>query len=1424
MINTFGYDEGEKGFMKRRFLAALLAAGMVLSNCNVLNASDAIAFSSTEESSREVVEASSAQEDIYYVNDEILPAETTGTMDDLNEMLPVDEAIAGLIDDASTDPAANDPALADQIADESDEIPDMPETEADFSDYMIEEATEEKLDGENTDLELEAAAASVAQAIWTSGNTTLTFHFGPQVKVGDSFNGSTVTNVWSGTAVTECGSFNMPGPDWTSVVKDKVTKVIFDTSFSQVRPTRTWNWFSSCSKITSIDLRGLNTSEVTDMNNMFYSCTSLETLDVSAFDTSSVTNMYWMFGNCTKLKKLDISGFDTSNVTTMGCMFRDCSSLTELSLGGTDTSHVTDMSRLFEGCKSLKSLDVSGLDTSSANFMNYMFSDCSSLKALDVSHFVTSSAKNMSYMFAFCSNLEKLDVSSFDISGANIDYMFHRCSGLREILCLDPDTRWRPNQTYTLFSGCTSLVGTAGDTKVSFDSSKTDSSMAKSAILGGYFSPKLISLGTCSDNITWKLDKDGTLTLSGSGPIPDYKAGQTPPWYSYRGQIKTLIIEDGITSIGEAAFYGCSAENIEIADSVVSIGDFAFMQTKLIYVWIPENVKTIGERAFYECSELRFATVGKNVKQIKENAFGSCGKYLATFYLGTPQETAENAFSGCGKISGLYAPERSSYWTDDLKNDYGAESITWKAWSTEVSFEIDEQNYTVAIGESIDIYALYQTEDIPIYAIDVSPASSELLDIEYITRSYMGADDSYYWYNGVQSEKVTGRKNGQCVITIYGYTPIDRTPVTASAVVTVTDTPADENLPGEISNQIKYPITGLYSFSNLTDEMNIDHYRRYFGPVHSERMLKYSNGTGGQCFGMVYSAAATVLFNQPMVRTYLGEDNAPAKNLWEVKQSTSSSATGLTASNYIKCAHAYQVTTKIQKEHLQSLNDSLEDLYGKVVDFVEERTGPVEVFVKDKNSGAHSLLALGIGKNTEKYTEIVVYDCNWPGLSVLEHCKLILYKTDGKYNSWKYDPFVPMYEYSSKDDGIIKWTSDVEGFIEAFGSTNIITAEMNYNHLVTSSTDGVTVKTDGGSTIQLKPQNTDNLDTLIPITVSADASGTESSGMYWLNLNEEYTVEAPAQETALDIASPNSGAAFTLPANGKARVRVSDDAPNSIGFLTQNASRYVVTFSNTDSEGTGVDTRTVSVDADSTVTVTDSDDGIVVSGDGLNSITIESAGESATYAVPDNANLVLIDPDNPDQKVVTADLRDLSTHSAVTLSGSQEGFTFTGEAVTPAVTVRDVEGRELTAGTDYEVTYENNVEAGTASVLITGKGDYSGTAVKTFTISKADNTLSVSGKTATLKSRKLKKKKQSLAVSKVMSLSDPGQGTLSYQLVSVKKAKFKKYFKIDVKSGKVTVKKKLKKGTYTITVNVTASGDTNHSAATKTAAIKIKVK
>ena len=132
------------------------------------------------------------------------------------------------------------------------------------------------------------------------------------------------------------------------------------------------------------------------------------------------------------------------------------------------------------------------------------------------------------------------------------------------------------------------------------------------------------------------------------------------------------------------------------------------------------------------------------------------------------------------------------------------------------------------------------------------------------------------------------------------------------------------------------------------------------------------------------------------------------------------------------------------------------------------------------------------------------------------------------------------------------------------------------------------------------------------------------------------------------------------------------------------------------------------------------------------------------------------------------------------------------------------------------------------------------TSTKTFTVGNNDpyiyvmfwnepkpNTLfSVNPKTAKIKYKKLKKKAQTVSNSKVMTVSN-AQGALNYSLVSVKRGKskkYKKYFKINAKTGNVTVKKKLKKGTYKITCKVTAAGNADYLSAIKTVTFKIKVK
>ena len=184
-----------------------------------------------------------------------------------------------------------------------------------------------------------------------------------------------------------------------------------------------------------------------------------------------------------------------------------------------------------------------------------------------------------------------------------------------------------------------------------------------------------------------------------------------------------------------------------------------------------------------------------------------------------------------------------------------------------------------------------------------------------------------------------------------------------------------------------------------------------------------------------------------------------------------------------------------------------------------------------------------------------------------------------------------------------------------------------------------------------------------------------------------------------------------------------------------------------------------------------------------------------------------------------------SQNVTVTLPAS--AYTYSGKAIMPTPVVKFKSGKAgmvtLKNGTDYTVSYAGNVNAGTATVKVTGKGRFSGVKSATFKISKAANTLSVKAKTATLKAKKLKKKKQLLAVKKILTVNN-AKGTLSYKITKVSKSKYKKYFAMNARTGKLTVKKKLKKGTYKVNVAVTASGDANHNAATKQVTFRIKVK
>ena len=171
-----------------------------------------------------------------------------------------------------------------------------------------------------------------------------------------------------------------------------------------------------------------------------------------------------------------------------------------------------------------------------------------------------------------------------------------------------------------------------------------------------------------------------------------------------------------------------------------------------------------------------------------------------------------------------------------------------------------------------------------------------------------------------------------------------------------------------------------------------------------------------------------------------------------------------------------------------------------------------------------------------------------------------------------------------------------------------------------------------------------------------------------------------------------------------------------------------------------------------------------------------------------------------------------------TLALTKTAYTYNAKVQKP--TVKTVGGKALKAGTDYTIKYSNasSKATGTYTITVTGKGNYTGTSAKaTYKINKAVNPLTVKSKTATVKFSAVKKKAQTLAVSKVLAVSR-NQGKVTYV-----KAGGNAKITINKTTGKVTVKKGLKKGTYGVKTKVTAAGNANYKALTKTVTFKVKV-
>ena len=154
------------------------------------------------------------------------------------------------------------------------------------------------------------------------------------------------------------------------------------------------------------------------------------------------------------------------------------------------------------------------------------------------------------------------------------------------------------------------------------------------------------------DNLTWKLYEDGTLNISGTGTMKDYDSDSNPSPIYNNSDVKEVVIEDGVTSIGNKAFDSCSSlTSITIPNSVTSIKAATFYGcTSLTSITIPDGVTSIGYATFTGCSSLTSITIPDSVTSIGYATFAGCSSLTSITIPDSVTSIGESAFSNCSSL------------------------------------------------------------------------------------------------------------------------------------------------------------------------------------------------------------------------------------------------------------------------------------------------------------------------------------------------------------------------------------------------------------------------------------------------------------------------------------------------------------------------------------------------------------------------------------------------------------------------------------------------------------------------------------------------------------------------------------------------------------------------------------------------------
>ena len=349
--------------------------------------------------------------------------------------------------------------------------------------------------------------------------------------------------------------------------------------------------------------------------------------------------------------------------------FRDCKKLEQITI----PTNVTKIgANAFWGCIRLKRIVV---PAGVKQIESGTFRDCDALEEIILPEALEYIGE---WAFTSCDNLPRIDFPK-NLKGIG-DSAFTRCKKL----------------IYVIFRGDAPKIHQFAFNEQSFYAyypagNKTWTDEVFRGFLGNkvWIAGSGETSGSCGTGLTWKITGD-TLTISGSGRMKNYTLDALGPWTGHNAQIKKLVIKEGVTYIGQFAFYamsgiktvefpeglqeiageafaGCGGiEELQIPNSVTRIGNYCF--SGLIYLrklTLGDHLESIGNSAFFDCQWLKEVTFPSTLKTLGRYAFSMCTRLKTAAFLGPAPAIAQDTFELSNTT--IYYPAREESWAETAK-------------------------------------------------------------------------------------------------------------------------------------------------------------------------------------------------------------------------------------------------------------------------------------------------------------------------------------------------------------------------------------------------------------------------------------------------------------------------------------------------------------------------------------------------------------------------------------------------------------------------------------------------------------------------------------------------------------------------------------------------------------------------------------